>query len=80
MKSGFRRAFDPPGLDRPGRQLHQQGLSEARLGWPRRVTPGTLQGRHQYMHFRMDVQRYRRGGTLGLVLSAGDGVEEEEAL
>ena len=29
---GFRSGFDPPDLDRPGRQPHQQGLCEARLG------------------------------------------------
>ena len=30
---GFRSGFDPSGLDRPGRLPHQQGLSEARLGY-----------------------------------------------
>jgi hypothetical protein len=37
----LRSGFDPPGLDRPGRLPHQQGLCEARLarGLPRRVTP-----------------------------------------
>ena len=29
---GLGSGFEPPDLDRPGRQLHQQGLSEARLG------------------------------------------------
>ena len=29
---GLRSGFDSPDLDRPGRQLHQQGLGEARLG------------------------------------------------
>ena len=28
---GLRSGFEPPDLDRPGRQLHQRGLSEARL-------------------------------------------------
>ena len=41
---GLRRGFESPDLDRPGRQLHQQGLREARLGYrdgspPKR--PGT---------------------------------------
>ena len=35
---GLKSGFDPPDLGRPDRQLHQQGLSEARLGWPRQVT------------------------------------------
>ena len=30
---GLGSGFDPPDLDRPGRQLHQQGLCEARLGY-----------------------------------------------
>ena len=29
---GLGSGFEPPDLDRPGRQLHQQGLCEARLG------------------------------------------------
>jgi len=29
---GLKSGFESPDLDRPGRQLHQQGLSEARLG------------------------------------------------
>jgi len=36
VKSGF----ESPDLDRPSRQLHQQGLSEARLGY-RDGSPGT---------------------------------------
>ena len=30
---GLRSGFESPDLDRPGRQLHQQGLCEARLGY-----------------------------------------------
>jgi len=30
---GLNRGFESPDLDRPGRQLHQQGLSEAKLGY-----------------------------------------------
>ena len=30
---GFRCGFDPPNLERPGRQPHQQGFCEARLGY-----------------------------------------------
>ena len=30
---GLRSGFESPDLERPGRQLHQQGLSEARLGY-----------------------------------------------
>ena len=31
-------SLEPPDLDRPDKQQQQQGLSEARLGWPRQVT------------------------------------------
>jgi len=31
-RGGLGSGFESPDLDRPGRQLHQQGLSEARLG------------------------------------------------
>ena len=30
---GLRSGFETPYLERPGRQLHQQGLSETRLGY-----------------------------------------------
>ena len=30
---GLRRGFESPDLDTPGRQLHRQGLCEARLGY-----------------------------------------------
>ena len=37
---GLTSGFEPPDLDRPGRQLHQQGLIEARLGHrDRQATP-----------------------------------------
>ena len=61
--SGLRSGFEPPDLDRPCKQLHQQALSEVRLGYRDRPTPernpGTRQCRHpvEYMHFRMGVQR-----------------------
>ena len=32
-ESGLRSGFESPGLDRPGRLPHQQGLCEARLGY-----------------------------------------------
>jgi len=56
---GLRSGFDPPYLERPGRQLYQQGLSETRLGCrdrsPPEEDPGTRQGRHQGIQSRQYV-------------------------
>ena len=41
---GLESGFDPPYLERPGRQLHQQGLSETRLGYRDRTPPKRAPG------------------------------------